>query len=205
MSKTKQRRAESRRYARVQPKKNWYDDLPLLPVVVGGLLLAGAITLIVVASLNGTKNSAAGQPVDGIQCQSNEQLAVHYHAHVSILIAGNETTLPASLGIDNADQCLYWVHTHQSDGVVHIEAPKSAATRKFTLGNVFDIWHKPLDSTHVGDTTIGSGQKLEMFVDGKTYTGNPRNIVLGAHTLVVLEVTPPLVSPPPTFTFPSGE
>lgn len=205
MSKTKQRRAESRRYGRVQPKKSWYEDLPLLPVVVGGLLLAGAIALIVVASLSGTKNSAAGQPVDGIQCQSNEQLAVHYHAHVSILIAGNETTFPAGIGIDNADQCLYWMHTHQSDGVVHIEAPKSVATRKFTLGDFFDVWHKPLDSTHVGDTTVASDQKLEMFVDGKAYTGNPRNIVLRAHTLVVLEVTPPAVSPPPTFTFPSGE
>jgi hypothetical protein len=205
LSKTKQRRAASRRYARVQPKNSWMTDLPMLPIVVGALLLVGAAVLILVAALGAGKSSAAGQPIDGIKCESNEQLAVHYHAHLSIVVAGNESVLPAGIGIDNTDQCLYWMHTHQTDGVVHIEAPKSAATRKFTLGNLFDVWKKPLDSTHVGDTTIGSGQKLEIFVDGKPYTGNPRNIVLGAHTLVVLEVTPPEVSPPPTFTFPAGE
>jgi hypothetical protein len=205
LSKTKQRRAAGRRYARVQPKNSWMNELPLLPIVVGGLLLVGAVVLIVVASLNGSKNSPSGQPVDSIQCQSNEQLAVHYHAHLSILIDGNETTLPAGVGIDQTDQCLYWMHTHQADGVIHIEAPKSAATRKFTLGNIFDIWHKPLDSTHVGDTTLTSSQKLVIYVDGKPFTGNPRSIVLGAHTLVVLEVTPPEVNPPPSFTFPAGE
>jgi hypothetical protein len=205
VSKTKQRRAASRRYARVQPKNSWLTDLPLLPIAVGGILLVAAVALLIVGALGGSKTSSSGQVIDGIQCESNEQLAVHYHAHLSILIDGNETILPAGVGIDNADQCLYWMHTHQSDGVVHIEAPKSAASRKFTLGNFFDLWKKPLDSTHVGDTPLSSGQKLVIFVDGKPYSGNPRNVVLGAHTLVVLEVTPPEVNPPPSFTFPSGE
>lgn len=205
MSKTKQRRPAGRRYARVQPKKSWWSELPLLPIVVGVLLLGAAVSLIVVALASSKGSSTAGQTIDGIQCQSNEQLAVHYHAHLSIVIDGNETVLPAGIGIDNTNQCLYWTHTHQTDGVIHIEAPQSSAKRKFTLGNFFDVWQKPLDPTHIGDTTIGKNQKLVMFVDGKPYTGNPRNIVLGAHTLVVLEITPPEVNPPPTFTFPAGE
>ena len=163
------------------------------------------IVLIVVYRVTSSAGGPGGQPVANIRCDNGEQLAVHYHAHLSILIDGNETVLPGGIGIDNTDQCLYWIHTHQADGVVHIEAPKGSGSRKFTLGNFFDVWKKPLDSTHIGDTTVGSGQKLEMFVDGKPYTGSPRNIVLGAHTLVVIEVTPPEVSPPPPFTFPSGE
>jgi hypothetical protein len=205
LSKTKQRRAATRRYGRVQTRDNWMSDLPLLPIIVGGLLLAGAAVLIIAAALASRGGTSADATIDGIPCQSNEQLAVHYHAHLSILVGGNQALLPAGIGIDNTTQCLYWLHTHQSDGVVHIEAPRSSASRKFTLGDFFDVWKKRLDSTHIGDTTLGSGQKLLMFVDGKPYTGDPRKIVLGAHTLVVLEVTPPAVDPPPTFTFPSGE
>ena len=205
MSKTKQRRPANRRYARVQAKTPWYDNLPLLPVIVGGVLLAGAAVLILVTNLGGSTGSTVGQPVDGIKCESNEQLAVHYHAHLSVLVDGSEAVLPAGIGIDQTDQCLYWLHTHQTDGVIHIEAPRGSSTRKFTLGDFFDVWRKPLGPTQVGDTKLTSDQKLVMYVDGKPYSGNPRNIVLGAHTLVVLEVSPPTVNPPPSFTFPAGE
>jgi hypothetical protein len=204
LSKTKVRKGASRRYSRVQVRKAWYEDLPLLPIVVGGLLLVGAIIVIIYGVRNPGTSNTADPTINGIPCQTNEQLAVHYHAHLSIVIGGNETTLPAGVGIDQTTQCLYWLHTHATDGVIHIEAPKSSAARKFTLGDVFDIWQKPLSSTQIGATKLTKGQKLVMYVDGKPYTGNPRNIVLGNHTQVVLEVTPPAVTPPPTFTFPAG-
>jgi hypothetical protein len=149
-------------------------------------------------------SSSTDPTINGIPCQTNEQLAVHYHAHLSIIVGGNETTLPAGVGIDQTTQCLYWLHTHATDGIIHIEAPKSSAARKFTLGDVFDIWGKPLSSTQIGAAKLTKDQKLVMYVDGKPYPGNPRSIVLASHTQVVIEITPPEVTPPPTFTFPSG-
>jgi len=203
LSKTKVRKGAARRYSRVQNRKAWYEDLPLLPIVVGSLLLVGAIIAIIVGSRSG--GSTVDPTINGIPCQSNEQLAVHYHAHLSIIVDGSENTLPPTVGIDQTTQCLYWIHTHATDGVIHIEAPKASAARKFTLGDIFDVWGKPLSNTQVGATVLTKDQKLVMYVDGKAYTGNPRSIVLAAHTLVVLEVTPPTVTPPPTFTFPAGE
>jgi hypothetical protein len=201
LSKTKVRKGGARRYSRVQSRKPWFEDLPLLPIVVGGLLVVGAIIIIVVSIRSQTPSTS----INGIPCQSNEQLAVHYHAHLSMIVDGNETVLPAGTGIDQTNQCLYWMHVHAADGVIHIEAPKDSAARKFTLGDIFDIWKKPLTTSQVGDTVLTRDQKLVMFVDGKAYTGDPRKIVLGRHTLVVLEITPPEVNPPPTFTFPAGE
>ena len=61
------------------------------------------------------------------------------------------------------------MHTHDSTGVIHIEAPRSSATRKFTLGDFFDIWKKRLDRTHIGATTLTKDQKLVIFVDGAVY------------------------------------
>ena len=204
MSKTKSTKRAPRRYARVQVKKTWYEELPLLPIVVGGLLLLGAI-IVIIANVRTPASVGPDPAVNGIPCASNEQLAVHYHIHLTMIIDGNPTVLPAHTGIDNTNQCLYWLHVHSNDGVVHIEAPASAATRKFTLGDVFGVWNKPLSSTQVGSTVLTKDQKLEMWVDGKPYAGDPRKIVLAAHTQVVLEVSPPEVPLPAPFVFPAGE
>jgi hypothetical protein len=202
LSKTKQRNRSAQRYGKVHRKTTWYSDLPLLPFAVGAVLLIGAVAMIVYANLNKTASAAAG-PIDGIPCNTSEQLAVHYHAHLTILVAGSEALVPANIGINSDQQCLYWLHTHDATGIIHIEAPQSSSKRKFTLGNFFDVWGKKLDRTHVGATTLTGNQTLVMFVDGKTYTGDPRQIVLQNHTQVVIEVAPPEIAPPP-FTFPAN-
>ncbi|MDQ6918951.1 MAG: hypothetical protein M3Z98_06295, partial [Candidatus Dormibacteraeota bacterium] len=109
MSKTKVRKGAARRYARLQTRKAWYEDLPLLPIIIGGLLLLGAIVLVVWILRNPGGTAATDPTISGIPCQSNEQLAVHYHAHLSMIIGGNETTLPAGVGIDQnaTPACLY--------------------------------------------------------------------------------------------------
>ncbi|MGI8507384.1 MAG: hypothetical protein ACR2MK_11400, partial [Solirubrobacteraceae bacterium] len=75
-------------------------------------------------------------PVDGIRCAPAEQLAYHIHAHVAVFVEGAPYSLPAGIGIpgSTAEQttrgpyavgghCIYWLHTHTSDGVIHIESP----------------------------------------------------------------------------------
>ena len=202
LSKTKVRKGAARRYSRVQNRKAWYEDLPLLAIAVGGILVVGLIVAIVISSRS--PSNSVDPTINGIPCQSNEQLAVHYHAHLSIIVGGNETTLPAGVGIDQTTQCLYWLHVHATDGIIHIEAPRASAARQFTLGDIFDIWGKPLSSNQIGATVLTKGQKLVMFVNGKPYTGNPRSIVLAKYAQIVLEVTPPEVNPPPSITFAPG-
>ena len=44
---------------------------------------------------------------------------------------------PANIGIGT--DCLYWVHTHATDAIVHVEAPAEVHP---TLGDFLDIWAK---------------------------------------------------------------
>ena len=121
-------------------------------------------------------------------------------------------SIPTNVGRSSA--CYYWLHMHSSEaGIIHIESPSD---RIFTLGDFFDVWsnwgHAPqlLDATHVGTLTLTGSQKLAAYVDlddGKgaaPFSGNPRAIVLQDHEVITLEITPPSVNPPPSFSWPSG-
>jgi hypothetical protein len=123
--------------------------------------------------------------ISGIECDVNEFTTYHVHAHLNIRIGGRLYLPPANVGI--LPTCLYWLHTHQGQGVIHIEAP---APTMFTLGQFFDVWGQPLSSTQVLDATVGQGRSLFMFIDGQPYDGDPRAIELGNLVSIELQVGP---------------
>jgi hypothetical protein len=84
--------------------------------------------------------------------------------------------------------CFSWLHTHATDGIVHIESP---IQRTFTLGNFFDVWAQPLSKTQVGPAK----GHVTAFLNGRVWTGNPRDVPIGVHQQVQLDVGKPLVAP----------
>ena len=194
-------------------------EFPLLPVVVGAILLVFAIGVIIYAVAN--NKSTGPQAAAGVPCDSLEHTQIHYHAALQIVYQGNVLPIPANIGITGdptAPTCFYWLHVHAANpDVIHIESP---ATQTFTLGQFFAVWstwnkaqglqNEPLDATHVSTLTLTPDEKLVVYVDqqdgkGPTlYTGDPKAIVLRSHEVITLEITPPEVTPPPAFTFTSG-
>ena len=146
---------------------------------------------------------AVGQTVDGVQCNSSEQVAYHVHTHLSVYVNGRLRPVPAGIGIvtpiaqptangpfDSATRCYYWLHVHAQDGVIHIESP---VQQGYTLGQFFDQWGQPLRPDQVGPAT----GPVTVFVNGRPYTGNPRDIPLGSHVDIQIDVGSPTVPPAP--------
>lgn len=142
-----------------------------------------------------------GGSVDGIQCQSDEQVAFHIHTRLTVFVNGKSMKVPYGVGIADPQaqptqagpfvgggSCFSWLHTHAADGIIHIESP---IERAYTLGNFFDVWGQPLSTTQVGPH-MGT---VTAVWNGKVWTGNPRDIPLGSHTQIQLEVGKPLVEP----------
>jgi hypothetical protein len=141
--------------------------------------------------------------VDGISCAPIEQLAYHIHAHLAVFKDGQLYQLPAGVGIPGSTaeptqygpiaaggKCYYWLHTHTTDGVIHIESPTKTI---YTLGDFFDEWHQPLTGTHVAGLTGA----ITAFVNGKQWKKSPRDIPLLPHEDIQLEIgepAPPIVT-----------
>ena len=141
--------------------------------------------------------AASGYPtLDGVACDPTEGVTYHVHAHLNIRIAGQLETIPGDVG--RRDTCLYWLHTHQPLGVIHIEAPTRT---DFTVGQFFDVWGKPLDATHVADWAVPAGSRIWVFVDRKQVATDPRAVVLGDLEAIELQVGPAPIDPLP-YTFP---
>jgi hypothetical protein len=173
-------------------------------VVLVVVLTVGGGTTAATNTGTGATHAATGASVDGISCQTSEQVAYHIHAHLAIFDNGKQQTLPRGIGIPNpqvqngfvvSGKCFYWLHTHDTTGVIHVESPTQ---RSYTLGQFFDIWGQPLNGSQVGS----AHGKLTVFVDGHQFSGDPRSIVLTPHKLIQLDVGT-VVSPKP-FTFPAG-
>jgi hypothetical protein len=144
-----------------------------------------------------------GQVVDGIGCGTQEYATLHVHTHLSIFYNGKQIQVPAFIGFapNPAGSCLYWIHTHDASGIIHVEAPDIAPPQggPFVLAMLFDIWGQPLQP----DDVAGLKGTVTTYVNGMKYDGDLTTIPLRSHQQIVLEVGTPIV-PPPNYTFPAG-
>src|SRR2546421_2802925 len=207
---------------RPQVKSKRGSGVPLLPVVVGAIL--GVLVIAMIGAIIYFGRPQPGpQTVSGIPCDHLEHSQVHYHAALQIVYNGNVVNLPDNAGIQTDSTgpnvtCYYWLHVHAANkNVIHSDSPRRDT---FTVGQFFDVMNawsqangKPaqkLDATHVSTFTIAPDQKIVTYVDlgdgkgAQLYDGDPRKIQLKSHEVITIEITPPDVKPPPSFTFPSG-
>jgi hypothetical protein len=167
---------------------------------VVGLVALGVIAVVLWSNLSGSTN--ADPVIDGVQCNTTEQLVYHIHAHLTIYDAGRLVPLPAGIGIDQKNKCIYWLHTHDTSGVIHIESPTE---KQYTLKNFLDIWGRAVDKTSFLTHGIAAGHGVRAYVGGALNSGDPETILLTPHKVITLEYGPPWITPASTYSFPAGE
>jgi hypothetical protein len=159
---------------------------------------AGPLTL----GMPSDASQAAAQA--GLPMLGEEHLAVHYHAHLDVIVDGGPVAVPAGIGIDEQRRKIAPLHTHETDGVVHIE---SATDVPFTLGQLFTAWGHPISATAIGSFPVPQGEQLRVYRNGTQQTGDPAKLVFKAHDEVVVWVGPAGETPtvPADYAFPPGE
>jgi hypothetical protein len=137
-------------------------------------------------------------PVDSVYCDQLEQSIEHIHAYVAMYIDGKASPLPAYIGIPQDQSgnatCYYWLHTHDSSGIIHIESPSNEV---FTFGQFRDEWDQQFQSVGFPPELLLNGWKI--WINGKVYNGSLASIPLEAHSIITLAYNSPNVKPVTTY------
>ncbi len=144
-------------------------------IAVSVLIVVGLVS-VVMRQQRTPAMSVMYPAIDHIPCQHTEQGGAHFHAHVGIAPDGS---------------CLYWLHTHDESGVIHIEIPGGVAV---TFGNFLDIWGQRFRQLgYPGQFSDPAGWQAS--INGKPFKGDFRRIPLHSHLLITLAYHSPGVQP----------
>ena len=173
----------------------------------GIILIIFIISLVMIwdADFSSSFASDTQAPViDNISCDTMEHFKMHIHAHLDIIVNGTAYTIPSDVG-RIPGQCIYWLHTHNDSGIVHIESPE---IRNFTLGEFFDILGKTFNNSKIFDNIVSEGDNstLNVYVNGKKVSvdGNFRNTTINAHDEISIIYGTAPESIPSTYEFPQN-
>lgn len=176
---SKKKRRDDSYFAVDRRRKRKYMMI-IIPVIiaVAAASIAGAILY----------QPPTAMAISGIECNRSEQLNYHIHSGLDVFVNGVQQQVPSNIGIVSSPSCLYWLHTHSANGIIHIEAPE---TREFLLGQFIDVWEQTLtNSTAFFDSV--SDMPVTAYVDGQRFEGDYRTIPLESLREIVLAYgTPP--------------
>ena len=183
--------------ARIKKDKNQPKNLKPRSSNKNKFIILGVIVAIIVAAsyaiynMDNTIDTSVSQ-IDGIPCETQEYSTFHIHTHMDIFVNDQHIGIPAQIGIQNT--CLYWLHTHTPDGVIHIESPKE---RNFTVGQFLDIWKSKGQVLPTGNP--------EIFINGNLATSKLNDTVMNSHDEIVLAYGNVPQNVPTFYNFPAGE
>ena len=151
------------------------------------------------------------QPIDCVYCDQLEQSAYHHHVHLTAYIDGNVVTVPQSIGIATAGSgvdCYYWLHTHATDGIIHVEAPNAGT---FTLKDFLDIWQSfaASNSSQISySTQLASSAGWIVYINGKKVNQDFSKVDISSdqawHEAITIMYNSPNAKPDTSYNWQSG-
>jgi hypothetical protein len=129
--------------------------------------------------------------------------------HVELFAQRQVVVVPAGIGMAPPVQrrgayvlgarCSYPLRTREPTGLVELDSQ----AEPLTLGDLFAVWGQPLSTTRLAGFRAPPGQRVEAYLDGRPWRGDPRAMPLRRHAVVVLEVGGH-VPPHAAYRFPDG-
>ena len=85
------------------------------------------------------------------------QNGLHWHAKLAIDIDGEKYDIPANIGLGALHSP---IHTHDADGVIHMEMQGLVRKSDLRLGRFFTVWQKQFSKDCIFDFCGGVGMKV---------------------------------------------
>jgi len=144
------------------------------------------VTMVSLAGLTGVftgtpqpQNTGGDQTQNPIQhnipCLTSEEF--HLHSHLTILADGNKINVPNGIGVESG--CTREIHTHDEEGIIHVE---SDTDKGYTFTDFLNVWGIQLEQP---------GYIARLTVNGE-FNNNDTNFRLEDGQEILMEyITPP--------------
>lgn len=123
--------------------------LPAIVLVGGGIWLSQQI------------------PANTLQANMIAEDGIHWHANLSIMIKGEKQEIPANIGLGAVHNP---IHTHETDGVIHLEFNGKVREQDTKLGVLFRNWNKQFSGECIFNSCNGAEGTVSMTVNGNKNT-----------------------------------
>lgn len=111
-------------------------------------------------------------------------MAAHYHPQLLVNVNGKAVQVPGGIGVDPASGAMSAMHTHETDGTLHIEADRTGEV--FTLGQFFTEWGVRLSRAYLGSVRASGG--VQVTSNGRRVAGDPGKLRLRPDQQIVVTV-----------------
>ncbi len=93
---------------------------------------------------------------------------IHWHTDLSIKILSQYQDISANIGIGiGIGITERYIHTHESDGIIHMEFPSLVKKNDIKLGRFFEIWGEKFNQDCIFDKCNGLEGEVKMFVNNQ--------------------------------------
>ena len=104
----------------------------------------------------------------------------HVHARMNVYAEGKQVPVPLNVGIDQKTRTMSALHTHDAEGIIHIEAD---VPREVKLSEFFTIWGVKFSKDQLGGYKNEGGNTVQVFVNGKP-VDDPENYIVKPKDLI---------------------
>ncbi len=125
--------------------------------------------------------------ISGITCDKVEHLVYHNHTKLVINIQNETHNIPAGIGIIPND-CIFWLHTHDDSGIIHIESPVKTS---FTLDQFLKVWDSFDNSSfieNISKNDIGANVSMISENSSQSRLDNYKDIVLEDNAIITIDI-----------------
>lgn len=134
-------KAEEKKPRNYKKYRNWGIALIALGLIIWG----------VSAMFSGVQDCKTA-PVTEVNIGGHNNLALHIHTDLAIMIDGKRQNIPPNVGI--LPGVMRPLHTHDATNHIHIEGQ---CQRDFKIGEFFSIWNKRFDSQCIFNYCTNNG------------------------------------------------
>jgi hypothetical protein len=147
------------------------QNMLILSFIVNLVVVLGPVQNYTVYGQNQNQNQSISKyginnitkSIGGIQCDKIEHLVFHNHTKLVVKIQNKTQNIPGGLGII-PNNCIFWLHTHDGSGIIHIESPLK---QTYTLGQFLNVWKTFDNSSFINNlSAVSSNNAINIFSNG---------------------------------------